>query len=617
MASQQVSEHPLQLSSYSKRVLLKTILDRPDGGLGLTGERVVIGGWVKSSKQKGRDSGAQQSPPSCSASEEPSAAIQGEDVTCSEVIEARISPCLRSLVRIFIGGRRPSDARAPAKKAPSVAYLLLNDGSSVSSIRVVVKSSVAPISQVTSAGTSILAEGVLKEPSSTRKRVIELEVENILHIGTVDLTKYPLTKPRLPMDFLRNYSHLRPRTTTVASVTRIRNALAYATHTFCQNHGFLYVNMPVITSTDSMGNGETFQVTTLFSEDEKIEEPNLMNDHGAINLEVVKTAIKEKRNRVQELQRTDSNKEALLAALLDLQKTNELALQMEEQEKAKPGTSFKVGKVDFSEDYFSRQAYLSVSAQLHIESYACALGSVYAFGPTFRTKDSHSSRHLAESWMVELEIAFAELEDAMNCVEDYVKFLCKWILENCSNDMKLLAKRIDKTSMDRLQSVASSTFERLTYTKAVELLKEVADKIFETKVYWGINLTEEHERYLAEEVFKKPVIIYDYPKEVKPFYVRVNDDGKTVSAMDLVLPQVGAVIRGSQKEERIDVLSTRIQECGLRQEMYDWYLDLRRHGNVKHTGFSLGFEQMVMLATGLVDIRDAIPFPRSHGKLTC
>ncbi|XXG78718.1 hypothetical protein AAC387_Pa08g2604 [Persea americana] len=614
MASQQVSEQPLQLSSYSKRVLLKTILDRPDGGLGLTGERVVIGGWVKTSKEEQRNSGAPPSPPSSPAGEAPAAAKEEEDVAHCEVILARISLCLRSFIKVFTNGSRPPrreplDTTAPAEKVPSVVYLV-NDGSCVSSIQVVVKSSVAPINEVLPAGTSILAEGVLKQQSDAGKHVIVLEVEKILHIGTVDLANYPLAKTGLPLEFLRSYSHLRPKTTTVASVTRISNALAYATHTFFQNHGFLHVNMPVITSIDSMGYGETFQVTTFFSKAEK------MDDHGAINLEAVKIAIKDKSKRIEELQRTKNNDEAVLAASLDLIKTYELASQMEAQEKEKPGTCFKFGKLDFSEDYFSRQAFLSASAQLHIESYACALGSVYSFGPAFRTKNSHSSRHLAECWMVELGMAFAELEDVMNCVEHYVKFLCKWILQNCSNDIKLLAKRIDKTSMDRLRLVASSTFERLTYTKAVELLKEVTDKTFETKVDWGIDLAEEHERYLADEVFKKPVMLYDYPKEVKPFYVRVNDDGKTVAAMDLVLPQVGAAVRGSQKEERIDVISTRIQECGLPQAMYDWYLDLRRHGSVKQVGFSLGFEQMVMFTTGLDDIRDAIPFPRSHAELT-
>ncbi|RWR87176.1 asparagine--tRNA ligase, cytoplasmic 1 isoform X3 [Cinnamomum micranthum f. kanehirae] len=529
MASKKAPDLPIQLSSYTRRVLLKTILDRPDRGLGLTGKQVVIGGWVKTSKEEQRNSGAPPSPPSSPAEEAPAASKEQEEhVTHCKVILARISPLLHSFIRMFTNcsrpppRREPLDTAVPAEKVPSVAYLV-NDGSCVSSIQVVVKSSVAPINEVLTAGTSILAEGVLKQPSNAGKHVIVLEVEKILHIGTVDLANYPLAKTRLPLEFLRSYSHLRPKTTTVASVTRIRNALAYATHTFLPKPWF----------------------------------PSY-----------------------------------------------------------KPGTSFKFGKVDFSEDYFSRQAYLSASAQLHIESYACALGSVYAFGPAFRTKNSHSPRHLAECWMVELGMAFAELEDVMNCVEDYVKFLCKWILQNCSNDIKLLAKRTDKTSMDCLRSVASSTFERLTYTKAVELLKEVTDKTFETKVDWGIDLAEEHKRYLADEVFKKPVIIYDYPKEVKPFYVRVNDDGKTVAAMDLVLPQVGAAVSGSQKEERIDAISTRIQESGLPQEMYGWYLDLRRHGSVKHVGFSLGFEQMVMFTTGLDDIRDAIPFPRSHAELT-
>ncbi|XP_058093506.1 asparagine--tRNA ligase, cytoplasmic 2 [Magnolia sinica] len=606
-------EHLIDQSKYSKRILLKTILGRSDRGLGLVGERIIICGWVKSSKETGGNI------PAGAAGRTVTVA---EDVTCKEIIGSRIPHFLQSIVRVFVGDRvrphgKPTEINIPVKNVPTVTYLLLNDGSCISSLQVVVHSSEALISKISPIGTCILAEGVMRQPSVAGKQVIELKVEKILHVGTVDLAKYPLAKRRLPLEILRSYPHLRPKTTVVASVTRIRNALTHGTHTFFQNNGFLHVHMPVITSTDLTDRSNTFQATTLFNKAEKIEDSNVMNDHGAINIEVVRAAIKEKSKRVQELQRSNSDKEALLAALWDLQKTNELALQMEAREKSSPGTSFQVGKVDFSEDFFSRQAYLTASSQLHLECYACALGSVYTFGPTFRAEKSHSSKHLAESWMVEIDMVFADLEDLMNCAEDYLKFLCQQILENCSDDLQLVSKRIDKASIDRLGSITSSSFERITYTKAVELLNEVTDKEFVTKAKWGINLAEEHERYLADEAYKKPVIIYDHPKEVRPFYVRLNDDGTTVATMDIVVPKVGTLIKGSQREERLDMISRRIVECGLKQDQYEWYFDLRRHGSAGSSGFSFGFDHMVMFTAGLHDIRDAIPFPRTSGQLIC
>jgi len=240
--------------------------------------------------------------------------------------------------------------------------------------------------------------------------------------------------------------------------------------------------------------------------------------------------------------------------------------------------------------------------------------SVYTFGPTFRAENSHTSRHLAEFWMVEPEIAFADLQDDMNCAEDYVKFLCQWLLDNCFDDMEFMSKMFDKNAINRLRSVANTSFARITYTEAVQLLEKVTDKKFDNKVEWGIDLASEHERYLTEEIFKKPVIVYNYPKDIKAFYMRVNDDGKTVAAMDVLVPKVGELIGGSQREERYEVIVNRIEEMGLPREPYDWYLDLRRYGTVKHAGFGLGFERMVLFATGLENIRDAIPFPRYPGR---
>ncbi|OVA08677.1 Aspartyl/Asparaginyl-tRNA synthetase [Macleaya cordata] len=597
---------------YSKRVLLKTIVGRSDEGLGLIGERVVVGGWVKSSKEQTKE--VQPTPTMTTV-------MTGhKDVTCVELFQSRI-PLFRAIIKV-LGGTNSSPLReklekSNAKPVPSIAYLQVSDGSCVPSLQVVLDSTTAPLSRFTHTGTSILVEGVLQQSSIPGKRVIELKVEKILHVGTVEHEKYPLSKTRLPLDVLRGYSHLRPRTTTVASVTRIRNALTHGTNTFFQSHGFLNVHMPVITSIDSKGFSDKFQVTTLLGKADKKEEANAVEDTGAINLEVVKAAIKEKSNRIEELKRSESNRESLALAVQDLKKANELASQLEAQGKTHLGTLSQAGKLDFSRDFFPRQMYLTVSSQLHLESYASALGSVYTIGPTFSAEKSQSLKHLAEMWMVEVEIAFADLEDVMNCAEDYLKFLCQWVLENCSDDLKFASKRIDKTTIDHLQSVASSSFEKITYTEAVELLQKVTDKSFERKAEWGIALTDEHESYLADEMYKRPVIISNYPKELKPFFVRQNDDGKTVATIDVVVPKAGTLIRGSQKEERINIISRRIKELGLPKEKFEWYLDLRRHGTVKHSGFSLGFDHMVLFSTGLTDVKDIIPFPRSCGYANC
>ncbi|KAL6000610.1 Viral polyprotein [Asimina triloba] len=551
-----VPRHHVEQSKYPKRVLLKAILGRSDKGKGLIGKRVVIGGWVKSSKEQ-----CESSPTAPADRRAAATTTAAEEVTCNEIIQNSLPTRLRSILQVFvrsIGGRqvKPSDVGSPAaQNAAAVgAYLLVNDGSCVPSLQVLVHSSVAPSRKVTPLGTSILVEGMLKRLSIPGKRVIELDVEKVLHIGRIDPENYPLSKPRLPLEFLRSYPHLRPRTTMVASITRVRNALTHGTHTFFQTNGFLHVNMPIITSTDSTGSTDLFQVTTLPKKTEKRQDLNLKTVERVVNVEVVRAAIKEKSNRVQKLQRNESDKEALLAALLDLHKTNQLQFQLEEQNTK---MSSEVQKMDISEDFFSQQAYLTASAQLHLECYACALGSVYTFGPTFQAEKSDLPKHLAESWTVDLVIAFSELKDVMNCAEEYLKFLCQQALENCSDDLKLLLKRVAKTTTDHLQSVASSEFERITYTKAIEILMKVRDKTFETQVEWGADLNEEQERYLAEMTYQKPVIIYDHPEDVRPFFARLNDDGRTVAAFDVVIPKVGILIRGCQTEERLDIITRR------------------------------------------------------------
>ncbi|KAI3854108.1 hypothetical protein MKX03_008873 [Papaver bracteatum] len=606
------SPPPLPQYKYSKRVLLKTILCRSDEGLGLVGQRVVVGGWVKSSKVV-----PLHDVPSFRTTlmTRPSQ----RDVSCVEILQSRI-PLFRTIFKVLhhkpTGSGSPAREgldQTPAKPIPTKAYLQISDGSCVPSLQVLLPSSIATLSKFTSTGTSILVEGLLKESSIEGKHKIELQVEKLLHVGFVDSNKYPLSKTRLPLDFLRNYSHFRPRTTTLASVTRIRSALTHGTHTFLQNNGFLHVNMPVITSIDSKGCSEKFHVTT-HSGKEKHEALVMDDNTGNINLQAVKAAIKEKSDRIDELKRSESNRESLALAVQDLKKANELALQLETREKKHNKSSVQSGALGISEDFFHGQMYLTVSSQLHLESYANSLGSVYTVGPTFSADKTQSMKHLAEMWMVEVEIGFAELEDVMNCAEDYLKFLCQWVLDKCSSDLVFASKRIDKEVMERLQLVLSSSFEKITYTHAVKLLQEVPDKKFESKIEWGVALTEEQESYLADEMYKKPVIIYNHPKELNPFFVRLNEDRRTGATFQVVLPKTGTLIRGSQKEERFDIISKRMNELALPREQYEWYLELRRNGTIKHSGFNLELDHMVLFSTGLADIRDVIPFPRSYGN---
>lgn len=464
-------------------------------------------------------------------------------------------------------------------------------------------------------GTSVLVEGELKKPPEGTKQSVELRVERVIEIGTVDPAKYPLPKTRLTLERLREIVHFRARTNTISAVARIRDELAYATHTFFRENGFRYVHTPMITTSDCEGAGEMFQVTTLFSDAEKVEKELKANPPPSeLEVEAAKLLVKEKGEEVSQLKSAKANKQEISASVSELTKAKESLSKLEERFNLKAGIPQKDGKIDYSRDFFGRQAFLTVSGQLQVETYACALGNVYTFGPTFRAEHSHTSRHLAEFWMIEPEMAFADLQDDMNYAESYVKFLCQWLLDHCREDMDFMAKNFDSTAIDRLKLVSSTPFERLSYTKAIELLEKVTDKKFENKVEWGIDLASEHERYLTEVIFKKPVIVYNYPKGIKAFYMRLNDDNETVAAMDLLVPKVGELVGGSQREERLDVLMKRITEAGLPLEPYEWYLDLRRYGTVKHCGFGLGFERMILFATGLDNIRDVIPFPRYPGR---
>ncbi|XP_057526246.1 asparagine--tRNA ligase, cytoplasmic 1-like [Amaranthus tricolor] len=552
MSKTSLNSSTIQQSPFSKRVLIKSILGRPDGGASLAGESVVVAGWVRTGREQGKG---------------------------------------------------------------SFAFLEIADGSCAANLQVIVDASVHDLSKLIPTGTSVHVAGTLKTPPEGTKQKIELRVDKVLSSGYCDPATYPLPKTRLTAEFLRDRLHLRPRTNKISAVARIRNALAYATHIFFQQHGFLYLHTPIITTSDCEGAGEMFQVTTLISESEKVEKELRENPPPSeADIEAAKLVVQEKGEAVKKLKSDKASKDEITAAVAVLTKAKEDLAKLEERAKLKPGLPKKDGKIDYTQDFFDRQAFLTVSGQLQAESYACALGSVYTFGPTFRAENSHTSRHLAEFWMVEPELAFADLEDDMNLAEAFVKFVSQHLLDNCLDDMEFIVKNVDKSAIDRLKMVASTPFVRITYTEAVEKLQQVKDKKFENSVEWGIDLATEHERYLTEVLFKKPVIVYNYPKKIKAFYMRLNNDGKTVAAMDVLVPKVGELVGGSQREERYDVLCDRITEMGLPLEPYEWYLDLRRYGSVTHCGFGLGFERLILFATGIDNIRDVIPFPRYPGK---
>jgi asparaginyl-tRNA synthetase len=353
--------------------------------------------------------------------------------------------------------------------------------------------------------------------------------------------RLPAPKKRHSFEFLRTIAHLRARTNTQGAVLRVRNALAFATHLFFQEQGFLYIQTPIITASDCEGGGQQFLVTTL-----------------------------------------DLNR---LPKLSD-------------------------GSTNFSKDFFQKPAYLTVSGQLNGETMACALGNIYTFGPTFRAENSNTSRHLAEFWMIEPEMAFADLKDNMACAENYLKYVIRYVLKTCPQDMEFFDSLIEKGLIARLTHVLETPFAHLTYTNAIAILQSCG-KSFEFPVEWGIDLQSEHERYLSEEHCKKPVILTDYPAKIKAFYMRANEDGKTVAAMDVLVPKIGELIGGSQREERLEILEKKITEFGLKAEDYWWYLQLRKYGSVPHAGFGAGFERLVQFITGMENIRDVIPFPAS------
>ncbi|WP_457576186.1 asparagine--tRNA ligase [Desulfomarina sp.] len=421
----------------------------------------------------------------------------------------------------------------------SFSFIEINDGSCLANIQVIAGSDLdnyhSEIRQL-STGCSVRVQGELKK-SPAKGQDVEIHATDICIVGSSDPETYPLQKKRHSFEFLREISHLRPRTNALGAVARVRSRLGYSVHRFFQERGFIQVHTPIITTSDCEGAGEMFQVITAGD--------------------------------------------------------------------GKSGSHF-----------FGQQAGLTVSGQLQAEVYALSLGDVYTFGPTFRAENSNTSRHLAEFWMIEPEMAFCDLRGNMVVAEKMMKYLLEDIMENCSEDLQLFNKFIEKGLLEKLGQVVEKEFAHVTYTEAVDLLLK-AKKQFDYPVQWGIDLQSEHERYLTEEVFKRPLVVTDYPAKIKPFYMRVNEDDRTVAAMDILVPGIGELVGGSQREERYSILESRMVETGIDLEEYRWYLDLRRYGTVPHAGFGLGFERLVQFVTGMKNIREVIPFPRTPGSAPC
>ncbi|CAL4907046.1 unnamed protein product [Urochloa decumbens] len=582
---------------YSRRASLRSVVGRPDGGRGLAGKCAVVGGWVKSSNAvKAKLAGA-MSPP------QPVPATETTGLTCTEVLLARV-PLIRCIAKL-IGGAAAAVDRASASisynVATGTALVRINDGSFVADLQIVVDSSLCPLEQVTAIGACVLVQGKIElVEGRSQQHVVELRVQKVMHVGAVDIDKYPLSNVELPPPELTKdyYPHLATRTTAVASVARIRSEMVHAAHAFFQTNGFFHVNTPIITATTVAGNhGKMFRVMR----------PTSKSDNRAITPEVVRASIKAKTKQIEALKRSESNKEALEAAELDLQRANELATQLEQQ-----GLN-----ADLSDNFFQHPVYLSPNHTLHLEAYACALSSVYTFSPVFQAENLESQKHMAERWTIDAELAFAELEDAISCAKDCLMWLLSTVSKNCSDELKFLSNGANNGIFSHIESAASSPWERITYSEAVNTLLQVKDKSFEAKVELGMPLSLEHMSYLVDDCYKKPVIIYEYPKELKPFYARLMEDATKVSAFDIVVPKVGIIACGTQKEERMDNLTARIDDLRLPRDQLDWYFNIRKHGTAKHSGFSIDIERLILLVTCLNDVRDIKPFQRTKGDAKC
>ena len=501
----------------------------------------------------------------------------------------------------------------------ALCFLEINDGTGPVNLQCVVRADVHAIDEIKATGTCVVVEGEVKAPPEGASQAVELHGSKVLHVGPCDAAKYPIAKKKISLEFLREKIHLRTRTNTIAAIARIRSALSYATHTFFHNNGFLYVHTPLITQSDCEGAGEMFQVTTLLgAADAAADDAPAPTPEEIASKRADVSAAGEAVKAVKDAAKAEGGDKAAVKPAVDamLKLKNELA-EMETAAR-KIGGIFRDenGKIDYGRDFFHEPTFLTVSGQLNVETYACAMTSVYTFGPTFRAENSNTTRHLAEFWMIEPEIAFADLKDDMQCAEDYVRHCLNHVLQSNRADLEFLSKMYDKESLARIENVAQNAFGRVSYTEAIEILqKAVADGTkFVYPVEWGIDLATEHERYLAEQVYKGPIVVTNYPKDIKAFYMKLNADGKTVAAMDILVPRIGEIIGGSQREDSLEVLEERAKSVGLNPEDIKWYGELRQYGSVPHAGFGLGFERLVMLCSGVENIRDVIPFPRTPGN---
>ncbi len=439
-------------------------------------------------------------------------------------------------------------------------FLALNDGSTIHNIQCVIDFENTPediLKRITT-GAAVSVTGDLVESRGAGQK-FEVQARSIEILGDSDAEKFPMQPKKHSLEFLRENAHLRVRTNAFGAIMRVRSVLSYAVHKYFQEQGFVYVNTPIITGADAEGAGEMFQVTAL----------------------PVGNAPK--------------NEE---------------------------------GEIDYKQDFFGKHTNLTVSGQLEGETFAMALGQIYTFGPTFRAENSNTSRHLAEFWMIEPEVAFNDLDDNMDLAEDFIKYVVKYAMEHCGDDLKFLesrlaeeekskpqAERSEMSLLEKLAFVSENNFKRVSYTEAIDILKDSTPNKKKKFQYiidqWGADLQSEHERFLVEKHFKCPVILYDYPANIKAFYMRLNEDGKTVRAMDILFPGIGEIVGGSQREERYDVLVEKMRVLGIDEEELWWYLDTRRFGSAVHSGFGLGFERLVLFVTGMTNIRDVIPFPRT------
>jgi len=439
-------------------------------------------------------------------------------------------------------------------------FIAVNDGSTINNIQCVVdfENTDESLLKRINTGAAVAVKGVLVE-SQGKGQSFEIQVSDLEILGDSNPDEFPIQPKKHTLEFLRKNAHLRVRTNTFSAVMRIRAALSFAVHKYFTENGFYNFHAPIITGSDAEGAGEMFRVTNF-----------------------------------------------------DLDKA--------------PKTD--KGNVDYSQDFFGKQTNLTVSGQLEAETYAMALGKVYTFGPTFRAENSNTTRHLAEFWMIEPEVAFNDLADNMDLAEDFIQEVIRYVLENCKDDLAFLdarftkeestkptAQRSDMGLIEKLKFVTENNFKRVTYTEAIDILrnsKPNKKKKFQFLINeWGADLQSEHERFLVEKHFKSPVILFDYPANIKAFYMRMNDDGKTVRAMDVLFPGIGEIVGGSQREERLDVLQEKMKALNIEEEELWWYLDTRKFGTAVHSGFGLGFERLVLFATGMGNIRDVIPFPRT------